>query len=1101
MKKFLFSAIALLLVSGSIYAQVTTSSLTGLVTDEKGETLPGASIVAVHNPSGSRYASATNSEGRYNIPGMRVGGPYTVTVKFIGYQDRNFQNINLTLGNASTVDAQLETGATQLDEVVITAAGKNDIISADRTGAATNVSREAIQSLPTISRSINDFTRITPQANGTSFGGQDNRLNNITIDGSLFNNSFGLSGQPGGRTGVAPISLDAIDQLQVNIAPFDIRQSGFTGASINAVTKSGTNNFYANGFFQTRTDQFVGDKVNTFNLTKQNFESQVYGLSLGGPIVKDKLFLFVNAETQKLSTPASSVRALEPGETAGGNISEVPSSDLNGVSSQLASIGYETGVYQNYNFNTPGDRLIARLDWNINDKNKFTLNYKYFDSSTDQNVSNSTSLGFGNRFNSRTAMSFRNSNYIQTENINSIIGELNSSFGTKLSNNLIVGYTHQNEDRASIGQFFPLIEIQNAGSTYITAGFEPFTPNNKLQYDTYQLQNNLTYYANKHTLTAALNLERLEFENVFYPGSQSVYVFNSINDFNTAINSYKANPNETVSPVSLRRFQLRFSALPGGAEPVQPTKVWYGGFGLQDEFQVTPDFKLTGGIRADIPFFDETGLANPGVTPLTFRRGDGSAINVSTDQLPDAKILLSPRVGFNYNANGDNSLQIRGGTGIFTGRPAFVWISNQIGNNGVLTGFESIDNTTTRPFKPDPTAYIPADPAAGLPVQYEINITDPGFKFPQEWKSNLAVDKTLFGGLIGTVELLYSKTINGVDYENINLEAANSTFAGPDNRPKYPGYGLTGGAFNSASRINDNISSAIFLTNTNKGYAYSATAAIERPYARGFYFKGAYTYGQAKNVINAGSIAGGSYSSNNIVFDGNNAPLAFSNDDQRHRTILVSSYKKSYRIGSSEISLFGEARKGSNFSYRYSSDFNGDGSNNDLIYIPNNASELKFVDRTITVNQGTPREESRTFTAAEQSAFFDQYLNQDKYLNDNRGQYAERNGALSPWVFRADASFTQEFKIAGERLNTNNLLQFRVDVTNLTNLINKEWGVRKFVNRADILTPRGVDANGITQFQYNSFSGLTPVTTTFGTGTSIGTDTYSAQFTIRYIFQ
>ncbi|MEO8794865.1 MAG: carboxypeptidase regulatory-like domain-containing protein [Daejeonella sp.] len=1092
MKKFLLSTLVLLLTAFSMYAQVTTSSLTGTVTDERAETLPGATVIAVHNPSGSRYSTSSNAQGKFTIPGMRVGGPYTITFKFIGYKDRVVENVSLNLGTVATVNASLDPTATELVEVMVTATAKNAIISADRTGAATNVGREAIASLPTIGRTINDFTRLTPQANGSSFGGQDNRLNNITVDGSLFNNSFGLSGQPGGRTGVAPISLDAIDQIQVNIAPYDVRQSGFVGAGVNAVTKSGNNNVTGTFFYNVQSEQFVGDKTKDVLLTKQNYNTSQYGLSLGGPIVKNKLFFFVNAEKQKNNSPASSYLARENGQVAGNNISSVSADDLSLVSSQLASIGYQTGIYQNYNFQTKGDRFITRLDWNISDKNKFSIRYNYLNSSDDKPVSNSSSLGFGSRFNGSRSMSFRNSNYMQTEKIHSVVGELNSTFG-KFSNTFIAGYTYQNEDRGSAGDLFPLIEIQNSGSTYITAGTEPFTPNNKLKYSTYQASNNLTYYANKHTLTGGLSVERLQFENVFFPGSQSVYVFNSLGDFNTALNSYKANNNLTTSPVSLRRFQLRFSALPGGAEPVQPTKVWYTGAYVQDEIQANANFKITAGLRADMPIFDKTGYFNANVPALTFKNGAGEDVHVSTDKLPASKILLSPRVGFNYNVNGESNLQIRGGSGIFTGRPAFVWISNQIGNNGVLSGFESIDNTTTRPFNPSPAKYIPANPSAGLPTTYELNVTDPDFKFPQVWRSNLAFDKKLFGGLVGTAEFLYSKDINAVDYQNINQEAATGKFTGPDDRPTYPGLGLSSTAFNNASRINDNITALYYLTNTDKGYSYSATASIERPYRKGFFFKAAYTYGQAKNVVNAGSNASGSYNNNAIYQDANNAPLGFAADDQRHRVIATASYKKSYNIGSSEISFFGEGRQSGNFSYIYSGDLNGDGNRNDLLYIPNNANELKFVPRTITTG-GV----ATVFTADQQAQLFEQYINQDEYLSANRGKYAERNAALFPWFYRADAAFIQEFNIRDN--GKNNILQFRFDVFNVTNLINKNWGSGKFVNQTQILSPRGVDATGTPTYQYNNFSGSTPVTSTFGNSTSIGFDTYRAQFGFRYIF-
>jgi hypothetical protein len=1079
----------------SAIAQVTTSAITGKIVDEKNQSVPGATITAVHTPSGTNYATNTNLDGRFTIPGMRIGGPYTIKVKLIGYSEKTFNNVNLTLGNVFTIDAKLEVSNTELAEVKVVGQGAGDIINSDRTGAATNISRDVINSLPTISRTINDFTRLTPQANGTSFGGQDNRLNNITVDGSLFNSSFGLSGQVGGRTGVSPISLDAIDQIQVNIAPFDVRQSGFVGAAVNAVTKSGTNEFTGSAFYLFQNQDYVGVRAKGNDLNRGVFDNKQYGVSIGGPIIKNKLFFFINAEKQSNDSPASGFVAAKAGQTAGGNISSVTENDLNTVSAALAGLGYQTGAYQGYNFQTKADRFLARIDYNINNKNNFSLRYNYLNSSDDKSVSNSSSLGFGSRFNSSRSISFKNSNYLQFEKVNSVIGELNSRISNKFSNNLILGYTFQNEDRGSAGGLFPLIEIQNSNSTAITAGTEPFTPSNRLNYSTYQLQNNLTYYANKHTLTAGISVERLKFENSFFPGSQSVYVFNSLTDFNTAISQYNANPGANAAVgYTLKRFQLRFSALPGGADPIQPTKVTYAGVYGQDEFQVKQNLKLTGGIRIDIPYFGDTGFENPNVTPLTFKRGDGSSINVSTSKLPNAKALFSPRIGFNWDVNNDRDFQIRGGSGIFTGRPAFVWISNQIGNNGVLTGFESIDNTTTRPFNPDPAKYIPANPAAGLPTTYEINITDPNFKFPQTWKTDLAIDKKLFAGLVGTLEFVYGKEVNAIKYENINLQPSVATFGGVDNRPKFPGYGLSSTAFNNASRINGNITSAYYLTNTNSGRSYSSTIAIERPYSKGWFFKAAYTYGDSKNIVNAGSNASGSFNNNPTVGTPNNAPLAYTDNDLRNRIFSAVSYKKDYKYGSTSVSMFFEAKNQGNYNYIYSADYDGDGNRNDLIFIPNKGSDLIFTPKTQTIGGATV-----TYTPAQQAAFFDAYISQDKYLREHKGQYAERNGALFPWTYRADLSITQEFKV--KAAGKSNRFQVRADILNVGNFLNKDWGVGKFVNQTQILSPSGIDTTtGARTFTYNNFQNGIPVLTTYGDASSIGFDTYRAQLTFRYIF-
>ncbi|NJO03133.1 MAG: hypothetical protein HC880_16945 [Bacteroidia bacterium] len=597
---------------------VTTSSLTGFVKDQNGEGLPGATIVAVHTPSGTQYGNSTLADGRFVIPNMRIGGPYKVTVSFVGYEDQVFENINLSLGVATTLDINMSEQNTELGEVVITS-DRNDIFSSDRTGAATNITNEVITSLPTISRSINDFTRLTPQANGRSFSGQDSRFNSVTIDGSYFNNSFGLADQPGGRTQQSPISLDAIEELQVNLAPYDVRQAGFTGAGINAVTRSGTNDFYGTIFYTFRNDGLLGTEARDTRLVVNEFDSKQYGFAISGPIIKNKLFFFVNGELERLTEPATSFLAARDG-LSGPNVTRVQASDLDALSSFLQdNFNYSTGPYENYDFETRSDKFLIRFDYNLSRNHKISLRYNYFDSEDDVLVSNSNSLGRGGRRGTVNSLNFANSNYIQTEKIHSVIAEINSSFGSKFSNNLIIGYTAQNEDRGQIGSFFPLVEILEGNINYTTFGFEPFTPSNQLNYQTFQIQENFSYYGGKHTITAGFNLERLAFENVFFPGSQGVWVFNSLDDFYTAANDFLADPNRATSSVAVNRFQYRFSALPGGAEPVQPTKVVYAGLYVQDQFAVSSRINITGGLRVDVPFFGDTGFRNPNVDGLTFR--------------------------------------------------------------------------------------------------------------------------------------------------------------------------------------------------------------------------------------------------------------------------------------------------------------------------------------------------------------------------------------------------------------------------------------------------------------------------------------------------
>lgn len=1085
------------LMQAVIAQGVTTSALSGRVSDTKGETLPGATVVAVHTPSGTVYGTITGADGRYFIPSMRIGGPYTVTVSFVGYKESQYKDIFLALGTATNLHAILSETAMELGEVVVS--GKKDaVFSSDRTGAATTIPNEAIRTLPSLSRSINDFTRLTPQASGRSFVGQDSRLNNITIDGSIFNNSFGLADQPGGRTGKAPIALDAIEEIQVSIAPYDVRQAGFVGAGINAVTKSGTNEFKGSAYFNNRNEKLAGSKANGVEVTKTDFSVNQFGANLGGPIIKNKLFFFASAEFDRDARPATPFRANNGGETVGGNITRVLRSDLDNLRTFLKEkFNYETGPYEGYNSEAFGDNLIAKLDYNISKNHKASLRYNYFNSQTDVLASNSSSLGFGNRRSSTQALNYQNTNYIQKEKIHSIIGEFNSVFG-KLTNNLIIGYTYQNEDRGSRGEFFPLVEIQEAASTYISFGFEPFTPNNKLKYSTFQLQDNVTYFAGKHVLTGGVNLERFSFENVFFPGSQSVYVYNSLADWYTDANAAIANPNRGVGdpnfegPVTLRRFQLRYSALPGGAEPVQPTKVTYAGAYVQDEFSPIEGLNITAGVRVDVPFFAETGYFNETVSNQTFiDRDKNRNYKLNTAKLPDPKPLFSPRLGFNYEILKDRGLQVRGGTGLFTGRPAFVWISNQIGNNGVLTGFTQVDNTKKYFFSPDPKRWIPSNPA--LPASYELAITDPNFKFPQIWRSNIAVDGKLPFDLIGTAEFIYTKEINGIGYFNANLPDSTMAFDGPDNRPRY-----------LATRIRSNVVNAIVLDNQGKGSSNMIALSLERPFSNGFFAKASYAKGVSKNTVNPGSIAAGSYNNNAIWQDPNNAPVAFSDYDQPNRFFVAASYRKEYAgFGATQIGIFFEGRDQGRFSYIYSTDMNSDGNLNDLLYVPKDVSEMNFQTYKPAVGGLTSTVD---YTKEQQEADFEAYIKQDKYLSSIRGKYTERNGAVFPWVFRADLNITQEFfvNVNGKR----NTIQLSANIFNFGNLINDKWGVGYVVNNNRPVRYQSRTADNKPVYRMNVMSvtrksptevTFTPITETFSRSANIS-DVWQGQIGIKYIF-
>jgi len=1080
--------------AASAFAQgVTTGTLTGVVMDAQKRPVPNASVVAIHTPSGTPYETVTREDGRFVIPNMRIGGPYSVVVGpnpgGQAFAAQTQDNITINLGNAT--DLSFTVQAMVKEEVTVT--GQTDpVFNSQRTGASTTVGREQLTKLPTISGRLNDMTRLTPQSGGTlSFAGTDSRLNNITVDGSAFNNSFGLRNSPGDTSGVAPISLAAVEQLQVSVAPYDVRQGNFVGASVNTVTRSGGNTWHGSFYNQTRTDAGVGTQARTNVVNPGTFNFRNTGFWGSGPIVKNKLFVFGSYENEAFVQPGTTFRANTGGETVAGSVTRVLASDLDQLSAFLqTNFNYTTGPYQGFDNSTPARRYLVKSDYNLNDHNKLVVRYNQLDSYTDNLVSNSTSLGFGNRRGDTFGLNFQNSDYKQLENIKSIVGEWNSIIGTNMANNLLIGWTSQDESRGYYSTLFPFVDILKDDRVYTSFGFEPFTPNNELRYKTFQVQNNFTEYAKSHALTFGVAMERYESENVFNSGSQSVYVYNSLNDFYTDVAGYLADPNRTVSPVTLRRFDVRWNNIPGQEKPLQPLKVLYLSAYVQDEWRVKDRLSLNLGLRWDAPYFGDTAYANVNADALTFRDEFGNPATYSTGDLPDSNPLWSPRVGFNWDVKGNRSLQFRGGTGVFTGKPAYVWISNQVGNTGMLTGTARLDNTTLRPWNPNPDAYKPTNITGAPASSYNLELINPDFKFPQIWRTNIAADKRLPYGLLGTVEFIYNQDVNGIYYVNANLPASQANFTGADQRPRWTGPSCNTATVGPCSnRINNaagnQVSTAVVLKNQNVGQAWNFAATLEKQYHNGLWIKGFYSYGEAKNTIDPGSIATGSFNSNQISGDPNLPPVAFSTASPGHRFFASGSYSRNYfPFGTTTFALVWESRTIGNASYVFGTDANGDGgTSNDLLYIPRDQSEMNFV-------------ASGGFTAQQQADAWEAYIRQDPYLSQHRGEYAQRNAVFLPFLHRADFSASQDvnFKIG----RSSHTVQFRWDVDNFTNLLNSDWGVSQRLISNSPLINTGADANGALRYSMRVINGA--LMTKSYERTSFLTDVYRMMFSIRYQF-
>lgn len=1009
-----FLAAITLSPSASAAQGVTTSALTGVVTSSDGQPITAATVTAVHVPSGTQYRAIVTSSGRYNLPNLRVGGPYRITATSIGYDPKSEGDVTLALGQASRIDFRLTRAAITLQGVTVTAE-RDALLNAGRTGASMTVSQLKVAITPSIKRSTRDLTKLDPRSDGNmSFAGKNWLYNNISVDGSYFNNPYGLDDPaPGGQANAEPVPYDAVAELQVSIAPFDIREGGFTGANVNTVTKSGTNQFRGSVYSFLRNDAFEGNEVSgTKVVANPDLSYNQTGLSLSGPLVKDKLFFYVNGEIERTKYPGSDFVASTSGGSGLG-VSRVQASVMDAIRQRMISAyNYDPGPYEGYFFRTDNDKLIAKLDWNMRPNQTLTLRYNYLDASRDLNPHPFVfSYAFTGRGPSSTSLPFYKSGYAIKNNLHSVAAEHNGRW-TRFANRFFASYNRFRDRRAPFSEDFPTIEIGEGGVGYTTLGHEPFSIQNILDQDVVQLTNNLSYFRGKHTYTIGANFESFKFFNsfnlfrngffpLFYPGGTW---FSSVNEF----------MNATTGP-----NKIDFNAMIGGG-PLKGEIFHVGQASLyaQDELLATNRLKLTFGLRVDVPMYFTNPVDNPFSRGLTALDENDKSEVVDQSKLPDAKPLFSPRIGFNWNAAGERSTQVRGGTGIFTGRVPFVWLGNVISNPGFNPNLPPAPGAKT----------VATRKGAILQQSFDLNAMPSDFKWPQVWTTDIAVDRQLPWGTLGTLELIYSKDLTAIFLRNADLVTPKRTL--PDGRPYFGGGG--------ANELNPDGAGIFVIDNTDEGYNFNITAQLRKTFARYVDASLGYSFNTAKNMLKSTEIASVLYASQPVQGDPNNPGLSYSEFGQRHRIVGTASYSKSWSPRfKTQLGMFLEVAEGNRFagaggnrySFIYSGDVNGDGqAGNDLIYIPKDQNDI-LLDPLGTV------------TTADQWARLNAFIEQDAYLKKHRGEIAERMGAVNPWYSNIDLRVLQD--IGFGRGSTSHTFQLTLDLLNVANLVNSSWGVRK----------------------------------------------------------
>ncbi len=1116
-----FLVVVMLLITATMSAQVTTASMSGKVTAQD-EPIIGATIVAIHEPSGTRYGTVTNVSGQFNLQGMRTGGPYKVEITYVGYQSAIYTGIQLSLGENYVLNVSLKESSELLDEVVVTAS-KNSNMKSDRAGAITNIGEEQMAMLPAINRSMNDVMRLTPQGantgNGFAVGGGNYRQSSVTVDGAAFSNAFGIgSNLPGGGS---PISLDALEQIAVSVTPFDVRQSGFIGGAINAVTKSGTNDFYGTAYTYLTNENLKGNKVGDLDLIREKSQNYLYGASFGGAIIKNKLFFFVNGEYEDNVTagPKAKARAND-GDDWGSktaNVNRPTVSDMNEIRDYFINkYNYDPGQYQGYSIKTPAYKIMARLDWNINDNNKLNFRFTRAHSKDNSGPTSSTSPLYATDIypggadaskgsgtvNNNTAMYFENSRYYKEYNFTSYASEWNSKWLNGSLNNVTrMTYSFQDEPRSFDGAAdFPTVDILKDGAVYARIGPDLFTPGNLAQAKTFVLTDEISYTAGIHNLLAGFQFEYNKATNGFMQAGNGYYVFDSWDSFKN--NKYPS------------AFAITHSNAADYSQFKAEMKTLQYSLYIQDQMNISDNFKLMAGIRFELPKY-------PSLKDNyneDFARCDFGGVQYSTDQVPSAKISVSPRVGFNWDITGERKFVLRGGTGIYVGRLPFVWLVSAVGNSNVgqyQYYYSDITKASLKPyFQPTVSGVLnelyPNGRTADVKAPKDPTIIDKDLKMPSTWKTSLAFDAKLPGDIDFSLEGIFNKDINPAVISNKAFKPSDgtTTFSPNDTRNSY-------GRYTDPSWTNSSQNVYFIENGGHKAYYYSITAQLAKSFDFGLYLSAAYTHSKAKSYSDGiGDQVTSAYKTNTYSVNGiNEHETGYGTYVSPHRVVASAGYRVEYAKNfASSLSLvyegmnmgyaggYGYAR----YSYTFAGNIVGDGGANNLLYIPASREELNnwnFAEKTknsVTGAYDDYKLDGQIYTADQQKDDFWAYINQDSYLKNHKGEYVKRGGVTMPWHHQLDLKFMQDFymKVGGKR----HTLQFGVDIKNVLNLLNSDWGLYKTVNNTNLLAyDKGNkdtgEGKGYT-FQKSSGKKLTDTYTDYKDFRS----TYSVMFSVRYIF-